>query len=64
MTLAMSTTQSVHGPVGQHVIYVRRSYKEATAADVSDEMQEAACRGVLPAGSSVRVISDRAGRRP
>jgi hypothetical protein len=38
--------------VGQHVIYVRRSYKEATAADVSDEMQEAACRAVLPAGAN------------
>jgi DNA invertase Pin-like site-specific DNA recombinase len=49
--------------VGQHVIYVRRSYKEATAADVSDEIQEAACRGVLPAGATVRVISDSGGHQ-
>jgi site-specific DNA recombinase len=63
MALAMSAAQSVHGPVGQHVIYVRRSYKEATAADVSDEMQEAACRAVLPAGASVRVISDSGGHQ-
>ena len=56
--LAFAARQSVHGSVGQHVIYIRRSYKEATAADVSDEMQEAACRAILPAGAPVRVISD------
>jgi len=63
MGLAIVARQSVHAPVGQHVIYVRRSYKEATAADVSDEMQEAACRAVLPAGASVRVISDSGGHQ-
>ena len=47
----------------KHLIYVRRSYKEATAADLSDEMQEAACRRVLPAGGSVRVISDSGGHQ-
>jgi len=59
----VSATQSVHGRVAQHLIYVRRSYKEATAADVSDEMQEAACRALLPAGAPVRVISDSGGHR-
>src|SRR5450759_4167238 len=49
--------------MAQFVIYVRRSYKEVTAADVSDEMQEAACRALLPAGASVRVISDSGGHR-
>ena len=44
--------------MAQHLIYVRRSYKETTAADVSDEMQEAACRKLMPAGASIRVISD------
>ena len=63
MGLAIVATQSVHGPVGQHVIYIRRSYKEATAADVSDELQEAACRAVLPVGASVRVISDSGGHQ-
>jgi DNA invertase Pin-like site-specific DNA recombinase len=47
-----------HDPLG-----IRRSYKEATAADVSDEMQEAACRALLPAGASVRVISDSGGHQ-
>jgi DNA invertase Pin-like site-specific DNA recombinase len=47
--------------MASYIIYVRRSYKEATAADVSDEMQEAACRALLPAGASVRVISDSGG---
>ena len=61
--LAISAAPSVHGPVAQHVIYVRRSYKEATAADVSDEHQEAACRALLPAGASVRVISDSGGHQ-
>ncbi|MGA3031129.1 MAG: recombinase family protein [Candidatus Limnocylindrales bacterium] len=43
------------------IIYVRRSYKEATAADVSDEMQEGACRALLPPDARVRVISDSGG---
>ena len=59
--LALSAPQSVHVAMAQTIIYVRRSYKEATAADVSDEMQEAACRALLPAGASVRVISDSGG---
>jgi DNA invertase Pin-like site-specific DNA recombinase len=63
MGLAIVAPQSVHGPVAQYVIYVRRSYKEATAADVSDEMQEAACRALLPSGASVRVISDSGGHQ-
>src|SRR6266545_3630897 len=63
MGLALPTASSVHGAEAQHVIYVRRSYKEATAADVSDEMQEAACRVVLPAGASVRIISDSGGHQ-
>ena len=63
MGLAIAAVPSVHGFVSQHVIYVRRSYKEATAADVSDEMQEAACRAVLPPGASVRVISDSGGHQ-
>jgi DNA invertase Pin-like site-specific DNA recombinase len=44
-----------------YVVYVRRSYKEANAADVSDATQEAAARGVLPAGATVDVISDSGG---
>ena len=63
MGLAIAVEQSVHGRVGQHLIYVRRSYKEATAADVSDELQEASCRALLPAGASVRVISDSGGHQ-
>jgi site-specific DNA recombinase len=63
MRLANLRDQSVHGPVAQHVIYVRRSYKEASAADVSDEMQEAACRRLLPPGAAVRVISDSGGHQ-
>ncbi|HBW20363.1 MAG TPA: hypothetical protein DEH11_15805 [Actinobacteria bacterium] len=59
--LALAAAQSVHVPMAQYLVYVRRSYKEATAADVSDEMQEAACRALLPAGASVRVISDSGG---
>jgi hypothetical protein len=61
--LAVAAVQSVHVSVAQFIIYVRRSYKEATAADVSDEMQEAACRALLPSGASVRVIL-RLGRTP
>ena len=61
--LALPAEPSVHERVGQHVIYVRRSYKESTAADVSDEMQEAACRAVLPGGATVRVISDSGGHQ-
>ena len=63
MGLAIEAEPSVHRPVAQHVIYVRRSYKEATAADISDELQEAACRAILPAGAPVRVISDSGGHQ-
>jgi DNA invertase Pin-like site-specific DNA recombinase len=63
MALAVAAATSVHGPVAQHLVYVRRSYKEATAAELSDEMQEAACRALLPAGASVRVISDSGGHQ-
>ena len=63
MGLAFASHRSVHADVAQHLIYVRRSYKEATAADVSDEMQEAACRAVLPTGASIRVISDSGGHQ-
>jgi DNA invertase Pin-like site-specific DNA recombinase len=61
MTLAIAPEPRIHGQVAQYLIYVRRSYKEATAADVSDELQESACRALLPAGASVRVISDSGG---
>ncbi len=61
MGLAFAAQPSVHGRVASYLIYVRRSYKEATAADVSDEMQEAACRALLPAGAQARVISDSGG---
>ncbi len=44
-----------------YIIYVRRSYKEATAADLSDELQEVACRALLLDGAPVRVISDSGG---
>jgi DNA invertase Pin-like site-specific DNA recombinase len=49
--------------MAQHVIYVRRSFKGANDADVSDEVQEAACRAILPPGASVRVISDSGGHQ-
>jgi DNA invertase Pin-like site-specific DNA recombinase len=63
MALAFVADQSAHVAVAQNLIYVRRSYKEATAADVSDELQEAACRALLPPGASVRVISDSGGHQ-
>jgi Resolvase, N terminal domain len=63
MGLAMSPGQSVHAVMAQPVIYVRRSYKEATAADVSDEVQELACRRLLTPGAAVRVISDSGGHQ-
>lgn len=63
MSLAFAPAPSVHGSMAQHLIYVRRSYKEATAADLSDEQQEAACRALLPPGASVRVISDSGGHQ-
>ena len=61
MSLAILPQQSVHRAVPRFAIYVRRSYKETTAADVSDEAQEAACRALLPAGATAVVISDSGG---
>ena len=61
MGLALSAQPSVHGSVGIYIIHIRRSYKEANAADLSDEVQEAACRALLPVGADVRVVSDSGG---
>ncbi len=44
-----------------NLVYVRRSYKMATAADVSDEMQEAVAWGLIPTGATVEVIRDSGG---
>jgi DNA invertase Pin-like site-specific DNA recombinase len=63
VSLALLAQPSVHGRVARYLIYVRRSYKEATAADVSDEMQEQACRKLLPPGAQVRVVSDSGGHK-
>jgi DNA invertase Pin-like site-specific DNA recombinase len=63
MSLALLAQPSVHGRVARYLIYVRRSYKEATAADVSDAAQEAACRALLPAGATAEVITDSGGHR-
>lgn len=45
------------------VVYVRRSAKRATSADVSDETQEAASRAVIPNGATVEVIRDSGGHQ-
>ena len=63
MTLAIAADPRIHGPVTQHLVYVRRSYKGAADADVSDEVQEAACRALLPAGAQIRLISDSGGHQ-
>jgi DNA invertase Pin-like site-specific DNA recombinase len=47
--------------MGVWKIYVRRSWKEATAADLSDDQQEASARALLPPGATVEVISDSGG---
>ena len=44
-------------------IYVRRSYKRADAADVSDETQLAAAKVLLPQGATFEIISDSGGHR-
>ena len=44
-------------------IYLRRSYKRADAADVSDETQLAAAKSLLPPGATFEVISDSGGHR-
>ncbi len=46
---------------GHYLIYIRRSYKEASAADVSDETQEAVARSLLPKDATCEVISDSGG---
>ncbi len=43
------------------LIYVRRSYKLANAADVSDETQESVARALLPPGATSEVIRDSGG---
>lgn len=45
------------------IVYVRRSAKRASSADVSDETQEAMSRAVLPAGATVEVIRDSGGHQ-
>ena len=45
------------------LVYVRRSYKRADAAAVSDEQQEAAARALIPVGATVDVIRDSGGHR-
>lgn len=47
--------------MARYLIYVRRSYKLVSAADVSDEMQEAVARSLLPPGADVDVIRDSGG---
>jgi DNA invertase Pin-like site-specific DNA recombinase len=49
--------------VTHFAIYVRRSYKRADAADVSDETQLAAAKTLLPAGATFEVISDSGGHK-
>lgn len=45
------------------VAYIRRSYRRADAAAVSDETQEAMARAMVPPGASVVVIRDSGGHR-
>ena len=45
------------------VVYIRRSYKRADSADVSDEQQEAAARALVPARAPCIVISDSGGHQ-
>jgi site-specific DNA recombinase len=47
--------------MSHYLIYVRRSYKRADAADVSDETQEQVARSLLPPGATVEVIRDSGG---
>ena len=55
--------ERVEDRVTHFAIYVRRSYKRADAADVSDETQLAAAKSLLPAGATFEVISDSGGHR-
>jgi DNA invertase Pin-like site-specific DNA recombinase len=45
------------------IVYVRRSYKRADSADVSDETQESMARAVLPPGAIAEVIRDSGGHQ-
>lgn len=45
------------------LVYVRRSYRTAGDADVSDEVQIAAAMAMLPAGATHEVITDSGGHR-
>jgi DNA invertase Pin-like site-specific DNA recombinase len=47
--------------VTHFLIYVRRSYRSATDADVSDEAQVAAALAMLPEGATHEVIADSGG---
>lgn len=49
--------------VSRYLAYIRRSYKRADAADVSDETQEAVCRSLVPPGATVEVIRDSGGHQ-
>lgn len=49
--------------VARWVVYVRRSYKRADSAAVSDEAQEAAARSLIPRDADVDVIRDSGGHR-
>ena len=49
--------------MGQFAIYVRRSYKRADSADVSDETQEQMARALLPKGATAEVITDSGGHQ-
>lgn len=47
--------------MAHYAIYVRRSYKRADSAAVSDETQEQMARSLLPAGATAEVITDSGG---
>ena len=49
--------------VARWVVYVRRSYRRADSAAVSDEAQEAAARSLIPRDAEVDVIRDSGGHR-
>ena len=49
--------------MGMWLVYIRRSYKHADSADVSDEQQEVAARALVPAGAPIEVISDSGGHQ-
>lgn len=50
------------GP-GDWLVYVRRSYKRADSADVSDEQQEQAARALVPDGAPIEVVRDSGGHQ-